>query len=127
MAEKPKKRIAVKFSSEFDSEYSKLLEEVGREKKRSIKNSFNNQLMKAIDRIIEQLSVEPTHGVHVPKNRIPEKYIREYGINNLWKANLPGAWRLLYTLNTDKLEILTILLEYMDHNRYNKLFGYRKR
>lgn len=124
---KPKKEVVVKYSPEFDAEYNKLLKEAESEKEQNIKNSFNTQLLKAIDRIIEQLAIDPTYGTHIPKNRIPKKYIDEYGINNLWKANLPSAWRLLYTLDAGKPEILTILLEYLDHNQYNKLFGYKKR
>lgn len=124
---KPKKGVKVSFSPEFDREYSELLEEVNSERKGGIENSFNNQLLKAIDRTVDLLKIQPDYGIHLPKNRIPNEFIEKYAINNLWKVNLPSAWRLCYTLNTGELEILTILLEFMDHGRYNKLFGYRKK
>ncbi|MBU1939144.1 MAG: hypothetical protein ABH854_00265 [Candidatus Diapherotrites archaeon] len=125
--EKQKKEIKVSHSSEFDKEYSELVEVVSAEKKKGVENSFNNQLLKAIGRKIDLLKIQPDCGIHVPKNRIPKGFIIKYEINNLWKVNLPGDWRLCYTLNTGRLEILAILLEYMDHDRYNKLFGYKKK
>ncbi len=127
MPKAPEKEIQVRFSPEFDTGYGKLLAEVEGERRRGIRNSSNSQLLRAIDRAIEQLSIEPAFGIHIPKNRIPKKYLKEYGINNLWKLNLPGAWRLLYTLDTGKLEIVAILLEYMDHGKYSGLFGYKKK
>ena len=126
-SETMKKEIIVSFGPEFEEEYNSLLSESEKEKMKGISNSFNMQLLKAIDRAIELLKIQPDYGIHIPKNLIPKKFIEKYGINNLWKVNIPHGWRLLYTLSTGKLEIITILLEFMDHDEYNKLFGYKKR
>lgn len=86
-------------------------------------DKFDQQLRKAIDRIIDILKQNYQFGDPVPKSLIPKSYLNK-GINNLWRVELPGFWRLLYTIRGDKLEIVTFILEWMDHKRYNKLFGY---
>ncbi|MFH1545024.1 MAG: hypothetical protein ABIE23_02980 [archaeon] len=125
--EKLRKEIKVSFSPEFDEEYRKLLKEVVEDRERGIENSFNIQLLKAIDRTISLLKIQSDYGIHIPKNRIPREFTEKYGINNLWKVDLPSSWRLCYTLKTSRIEILTILLEFINHKRYNKLFGYKKK
>lgn len=121
------KDIKVKFSKEFNKSYNLLLDEVKKEKNKGVKNSFNFQLLKAIDRTIDLLKVDPDYGKNIPKNLIPKKYILDYGINNLRKVNLPNFWRLCYTIHTDSYEIISILLEFMNHNDYNKKFKYKKK
>ena len=43
------------------------------------------------------------------------------------KYNLPNAWRLAYTLKGNEVEIISIILEWFDHEGYEKRFGYKKR
>jgi len=50
-----------------------------------------------------------------------------YGVANLWKVNLPDYWRMVYTITGNELEIISILLEFMDHKKYDKIFRYRKK
>ena len=120
------KEIKVSFSEEFNRQYNLLLSEVKKEKIKGIKNSLNFQLLKAIDRTLDILKIDPDYGINIPKNLIPKKYISDYGINNLRKVNLPSYWRLCYTIKTDSFEIVSILLEFMNHKDYNKRFGYKK-
>jgi hypothetical protein len=40
-------------------------------------------------------------GDKVPRDRFPRKYVEKYGINNLYKYNLPGNYRACYTLLSD--------------------------
>ena len=55
-------------------------------------------------------------------------YIDFYGINNLWKVNLPSFYRMLYTIDTSaKIVINSVIIAIIDHERYNKIFGYRKK
>jgi hypothetical protein len=74
-------------------------------------------------------------GIHIPKDRIDRKYILEYDVTNLWKVNLSGGWRRIYTLkqphreNTE-VEILSIWLDVLDiisHEDYDRIFNYRGR
>jgi len=63
-------------------------------------------------------------GVQIPKKLIPKEYIQKYKIHNLWKYNLPNAWRLLYSIERDEIIVLSIVLEWMDHKKYERRFGY---
>ena len=66
-------------------------------------------------------------GIQVPKRLIPRRYKTQYGATNLWKYNLPGAWRLLYTVKGSEVEVLSIILEWLPHKEYEKRFGYKVR
>ena len=112
------KEIKVKYSPTF----AKQLQEL--EKSTDIK--FNKQLLKAIERETNNLFQNPHRGIQIPKKQVPKKYIEEYDVTNLWKINLPDYWRMLYTITGNELEIISIILEFMDHKDYNKLFGYKK-
>lgn len=65
----------------------------------------------------------------------PDKYIERYEVTNLWKINLPGYWRMIYTLRQPlreitEIDVITIwldALDILDHNKYNKIFGYRRK
>ena len=56
---------------------------------------------------------------------IPKEYFRKYGkLDNLWKYNLPNAWRLIYTIKTEEVVVLSVILEWMDHKNYERRFKY---
>jgi hypothetical protein len=50
--------------------------------------------------------------------------VKEYGITNLWKYDLPNAWRLIYTIKEDEVTILNVILEWFDHKEYGRRFKY---
>lgn len=70
------------------------------------------------------LKQNPQCGVKIPKNLWPRDYIRKFNITNLWKYNLPNGWRLIYTIQTNDVMILNIILEWFCHKAYEKKFGY---
>ena len=45
------------------------------------------------------------------------------------KVELSGFWRMLYTLTEGEtaIEIIAFILDILDHDDYNKKFGYRKK
>jgi len=118
--------IRVIFAEEAEQEYQKLLEIVKNEKEKAMSNSENQKLLKSIDEKIERLKYAPDSGIQIPKKLFPSKYLTTYEINNLWKMNLFNYWRLIYTLRGDKVEVLCVVLDLIDHPTYNKIFGYRK-
>ena len=63
-------------------------------------------------------------GAQVPKKLIPREYLQKYRVDNLWKCNLPGAWRLLYSVEKEGITVVAILLEWLNHKSYEKRFGY---
>ena len=63
-------------------------------------------------------------GIQIPKKLIPNEYLKKYNVKNLWKYNLPDAWRLIYSLQGKNLLVFSIILEWMDHKTYERRFGY---
>ena len=100
---------------------------VGEEIAKGITSSDHQTLLNSIKQKIEIMKVNPEYGVHIPKDRIPKEYIRDYDVNNLWKINLAGAWRMIYTIRGSNVEIISLILDIIDHNSYNKKFGYKKK
>ena len=81
-------------------------------------------LYKFLKRAIDDLKDNPFCGIPIPKRLIPKIYIKKYGINNLWKYNLPGAWRLLYSIAGNRVSIIAIILEWLPHKEYERRFKY---
>ena len=63
-------------------------------------------------------------GIQVPKRLIPREYITRYCIHNLWKYNLPNAWRLLYSVEEQEIIVVSIVLEWLPHKEYERRFNY---
>lgn len=81
-------------------------------------------LFKFLDRATDDIKANPKCGISIPKYLIPKIYIKKYGINNLWKYNLPNAWRLVYSITGNDVEIIAILLEWFPHKEYERKFKY---
>ncbi|MFH1452033.1 MAG: type II toxin-antitoxin system RelE/ParE family toxin [archaeon] len=84
----------------------------------------DERLYNFIIRAIEDLKKNPTSGIKVPKKLWPKLYKNKYEITNLWKYDLPNAWRLIYTIETDEVRIMNIILEWFNHKEYEKRFKY---
>ena len=84
----------------------------------------NPLLYKFLDRATSDIKANPKCGIEIPKRLIPKFYIQKYGINNLWKYNLPDAWRLVYSITGNEVEIIAILLEWFPHKEYERRFKY---
>jgi hypothetical protein len=121
------REIFVEFSEEANTDYKELQKQVLAERENGKETSFNMQLLKAINREIQNLKIDPQHGIHIPRVYIPKKLIESYGTDRLWKIDLVGYWRLIYTISGDDVKVIAFILEFMNHDKYNKLFGYRKK
>ena len=82
------------------------------------------QLFKFLERATDDLKKNPFSGIKIPQDLWPKEYIKKYKIDNLWKYDLPNAWRLIYTIAKDEVKIMAILLEWFDHKNYERRFGY---
>jgi hypothetical protein len=96
----------------------------------SIERAFNylpeNNIIKgAIRRAISNLKEDIFCGKNIPKKQIPREYIKKYDIDNAWWYPLPDGWRLIYSVSTpDNIEILAVILDYLDHKKYERMFKY---
>ncbi|MFW6450603.1 MAG: type II toxin-antitoxin system RelE family toxin [Nanoarchaeota archaeon] len=120
---KPTKVI---ITGEAKEEFNKLNKVVGDEIAKGIANSDHQKLLNSIKQKIELLRDNPQYGIHIPKDKIPKIYIRNYDVNNLWKINLSGFWRMIYTIRGSDVEIVSLILEITNHKDYDKRFGYKK-
>lgn len=85
----------------------------------------NSDIKKYIKRAIEDIEKNAFSGIQLPKRLIPKIYIQKYGITNLWKYDLPDGWRLVYSVTTpNKIEIISIILEWFNHPDYERRFNY---
>lgn len=79
--------------------------------------------MRSIKQKVEFIKSNPFYGNNIPKKNIP----RNYNVQNLWRVELINFWRMLYTIKGDQIEIICFVLGIVNHDRYNKIFGYRKK
>jgi hypothetical protein len=77
-----------------------------------------------IDRAKDDLKKNPMCGFKIPKHLWPKEYIKKFEITNLWKYDLPNGWRLIYTIQTNEVMILNVILEWFDHKEYERKFKY---
>ncbi|MCX6776913.1 MAG: hypothetical protein NTY73_03020 [Candidatus Micrarchaeota archaeon] len=119
--------VRVVFESEIDKAYKELVRIVAEEKSKGIANSDNQRLLKSINYSVENLKRDRQFGDPIPKNLFPKKYVLKHGINNLWDIDLVNHWRMIYTIKGDRIEIVCLILDYISHPDYDKLFGYRKK
>lgn len=69
---------------------------------------------------IKQLKENPLNSIIIKKKQIPKTYIQNYGVDNLRMIKLNRNWRLIYTIASNEVQILSIVLEWMDHKNYEK-------
>ena len=119
------KAVKVIMVGDAKDEYVSLNKIVGDETKKGLKSSEQQTLLRSIKRVIELLKANPQYGRHIEKKKIPKQYIRDFEVNNLWKCNLSGNWRLIYSIKTEQLEIIDVVLDILDHKAYSKKFGYK--
>ena len=120
------KPTSVIIIGEAKEEFDELNKVVGEEITTGITSSNYQTLLNSIKQKIELLKANPGYGIHIPKDRIPKEYIRDYDVNNLWKANLSDGWRMIYTIRGSAVEIIFLILDIMNHRDYEKKFGYRQ-
>ncbi len=82
---------------------------------------FKQQLDKAFTNIQKNAFC----GIQIPKRLIPKEYCAKYGpLDNLWKYDLTKSWRLIYTVKSDGIIVLSIMLEWFNHKEYERKFKY---
>tara|TARA_Y100000310_G_scaffold342439_1_gene445715 strand:- start:321 stop:692 length:372 start_codon:yes stop_codon:yes gene_type:complete len=121
------KEIWVDFSEWADESYKELQKKVLEEREKEIENSLNTQLLKAINREIQNLKIDPQRGTHISRKNMSKAVIERYGTDRLWKIDLVGYWRLIYTITGDDVKVIAFILEFFDHKEYDKVFGYKKK
>jgi len=104
---------------EFSEEYAKLRQraEGG--------HGEAKYLLKIIDKGIAKLKRDREAGKRISKQLMPREYLVKYGVTNLWKLNLDRYWRMIYTIVGDDVRLVSIIIEVLNHKKYDRKFGYR--
>lgn len=115
--------IRVYLKGQAKEAFEKLNQIVGKQQANGESNSEEIQLLKSIKQKIELLKINPTYGDKIPRHLIP----KELDVSSLFRVELTGYWRMLYSLEGNQLEVVAFILYIVDHPTYNKLLGYKKR
>ena len=119
---KPARGIRVILKDQAKEEYESLLSIAAEQKKKGRNNSEEMQLLKSIENKVAILKYNPAYGQNIPKKLIP-KWL---DVDNLFRLELTHYWRMLYTIRTNEVEIISFILYIVDHPTYDKIFGYGK-
>lgn len=84
----------------------------------------DKQLLTSIQRALDALKANPFAGDSIPHRLWPREFSR---LPNLFRIELSQFWRLLYYVIGDEIKIISVVFEISDHDRYDKIFGYRKK
>ncbi len=106
-------------TDEFDKDFEEL------EKRARKGGSESVYLVKIINKGIDKLKFDYRYGDHLAKKKIPKEYKEKYGVKNIWKLDLSTFWRLIYTVRGTEIEVISVLLEVLGHNEYDRKFGYK--
>ena len=116
------KTVKVVLSPEAEEVYNYLNKEAAHSK-------IERGILTAVDKKSLLIKENPHYGSPISKKLIPKEFKQKYGINNLFRVELPNRWRMLYSLTDSetKVEIIAFVLDLVDHPSYDKKFGYRKK
>ncbi len=120
------KPVRVIITGDAKEEFEELNKAVAEEITKGVEKSEHQTLLRSIKQKIDLLKENPEQGIHISKNKIPKEYIIRYDVNNLWKVNLSGAWRMIYTIRGNEVEIISLILDILNHGNYEKKFNYKK-
>lgn len=94
-----KKPVRVILLDEANREYRRLNEIVGQQIKDGKENTNEMQLLRSIKQKKNFIKANPFYGDNIEKKKIP----KSYNVQNLWRIELIGYWRMLYTIKGDQV------------------------
>ncbi len=120
------KQVEIRFDDDAYKEYKELQDFVIQGKNSKKKPTYQ-QLLSSINNALTNIKANPYFGDLIPRKYISKQTFNKYGTDKILRVELVGYWRLLYTLIGEEVKVIAFILEYMDHDTYNKIFGYRKK
>lgn len=90
--------------------------------------SAPKEVSEALRRKAKDLAKDPQAGTFVPVARVPKATMRRWEarvgkVTNLYKLDLPGGWRALYTIGSDGPLRVVLVLEVVRHKDYERALG----
>ncbi len=95
--------------------------------KESQSSKIEKTILNSLKQKIDFIKSNPHYGNPISKKLFPKEYQQKYAITNLFRIELPNYWRRLYTLQEGetKVQIISFVLDIINHKDYNKKFGYK--
>ena len=121
------KPVSIELIGDAKEAYERLNRIIGEQKNKGKTTSEEIKLWKGIQRSFDLIQDNPFYGRNAKKKQIPEYYLNKYDIKNLFVVDLPLFWRMIYTLESDRVEVIAFILDIFNHKDYNKRFGFKGR
>ena len=91
--------------------------------------SSPREVRDGLNRLARSLRDDPQVGTFLRLRRIPRATVHRWEarvgrLSNLYKVDLPGAWRALYTVGSDGPLRVVLVLEVVSHTEYDRLLGF---
>ena len=115
--------VKIILKGQAKDEFEALNRLAGNQQAQGITNSEEMQLVRSIRQKADLIKENPMYGDNIPKKQIP----KSLEVSNLFRVELTGRWRMLYTLEGNKIEIVAFVLYVLNHPAYDRLFGYKRR
>ncbi len=115
--------VRVILKGQAKEEFEELNRIAGQQQAKGTTNSEEIQLLKSIKQKVDLIKENPMYGNNIPKRQIP----RGLNVSNLFRVELTGGWRMLYSLEGNQIEIIAFVLYVINHPAYDKPFGYRRK
>jgi len=120
-----RRSVSVELVGDAEDAYEKLNKIVGQQRAEGKTNSDEIKLWNGIQRAFDRITENPFYGENAKKKLIPNHYAEKYNVTNLFIVDLPFFWRMIYTLESDKIEIVAFILDIFTHKDYDKQFGFK--
>lgn len=93
----------------------------------AVNSKLERSILNSIKKKVVLIKMNPHYGNPMAKKLIPKEYVLKYGVTNLFRVELSGFWRMLYTLTNDETEVIIVafVLDIIDHREYDRKFGYK--
>lgn len=81
----------------------------------------DDKILKWLKGMAAVLKENKKAGEQIGKSRIPQLYVKKYGVNNLYRYRHPEGYRSCYTI----VNKCPWILDLRSHLEYDRIFGYR--
>ncbi|MFA7709242.1 MAG: hypothetical protein WCX82_03850 [archaeon] len=84
----------------------------------------DKEIYSNLEKAFLKITENPHCGIKIPKYLWPKEYLQKYNITNLYKFDFSNGWRITYTIQGHKIEIISVIIEWFSHKEYERKFKY---